>query len=142
MFQTDTPFCLQASLAIQKSEILEALQSMSTRRAQPKEQAPAIYWRINPNPIADALYVDFAKRSGPGPIHMPREWRQAFVALLPKPPKPPTTPGNLEQLQTYLAKDQITSYADDMRVAWQISSQAQFRQACIHIGKIWMTLKL
>ena len=47
----------------------------------------------------------------------------------------------LEQLQTYLAKDQITSYADDMHVAWQIASPAQFRQACIHIGKILDDLK-
>ena len=71
---------------------------MSRKKALPKEQAPAIYWRIHPEPIADALYEDFAKRFGPGPIRMLKDWHQAFIALLPKPQKPPTTPGNLRPI--------------------------------------------
>ena len=80
---------------------------MSHKKALPKEQAPAIYWRIHPEPIADALYEDFARRFGPGPIHMPKEWHQAFIALLPKPQKPPTTPGNLRPISVLPAVSKL-----------------------------------
>ena len=42
----------------------------------------------------------------------------------------------LEQFETYLHRHQITAFADDLHLNWIITAPMQFRQACIHIGKI------
>ena len=47
----------------------------------------------------------------------------------------------LDKLQTYMRKDQLTFYSDDMHMAWDINSALDFRNAGVQIGRILTDLR-
>ena len=88
-------FYLQTPLNIGESEIEEAINSLSQRKALPKGHAPAALWKVCRAEIAPVLFKDFQTRFQPGPLELPKTWNMAFVTLSPKPQKPPNCPANL-----------------------------------------------
>ena len=103
IFSSDEPpilpeWYLQSSLNISEDEIRKALQSLSSRKALPRGQMPAALWIAGTEVVIKVLYQDFQQRFGPGQLTMPEDWRRAFVVLIPKPGKPPTSPANLRPI--------------------------------------------
>ena len=89
---------LQGSLDISEDEIRKAVQSLSSRKALRRGQMPAALWIAGKEVVVKVLRRDFQQRFGPGPLTMPDDWHQAFVVLIPKPGKPPTSPANLRPI--------------------------------------------
>ena len=81
--------------------------SLSPRKALPKGQAPAEFWRTCRQSIIDVLYRDFQHRFSNGRLFIPSAWHKAYLALLPKPQKPPTTPRNLRPISLLPAEAKI-----------------------------------
>ena len=77
---------------------MRAVQSLSSRKALPRGQMPAALWIAGKEVVVKVLHRDFQQRFGPGLLTMPDDWHQAFVALIPKPGKPPTSPANLRPI--------------------------------------------
>ena len=103
IFESDDPpvlpqWHLQESLDISKEELRQALSSLLGKKALPKMQAPAALWKAGEEAVVNILHDDFQKRFGPGEIQMPSDWLTAYVALIPKPGKPPTSPANLRPI--------------------------------------------
>eukprot|EP00439_Symbiodinium_sp_Y106_P035989 s1005_g4.t1 len=42
----------------------------------------------------------------------------------------------LEKLEAFLSRDQLTAFADDYHVSWEIESLLQFNNCCVQIGRI------
>ena len=103
VFSSDEPpilseWYLQGSLNISEDEIRKALQSLSRRKALPRGQMPAALWIAGTEAVVKVLRQDFQQRFSPGLLTMPEDWHQAFVALIPKPGKPPISPANLRPI--------------------------------------------
>ena len=77
---------LQSALDITKTELRQAIDSLSSKKALPKSQAPAALWKAGAEVVVDALRTDFQQRL------------TSYVALIPKPGKAPTSPANLRPI--------------------------------------------
>ena len=42
----------------------------------------------------------------------------------------------MERLETFLATDQLTVFADDYHISWDIESELQFHNCCVQVGRI------
>ena len=89
---------LQSPLNISHHEIRQAVRSLSAKKALPKGQAPSSLWKAGEDFVVKVLHSDFSERFGQGKISMPADWRTSFIALIPKPGKPPTSPQNLRPI--------------------------------------------
>ena len=89
---------LQSALDITKAELRQALDSLSSKKALPKLQAPAALWKAGAEVVVDALHADFQTRFAPGEISMPTDWLTSHIVLIPKPGKAPTSPANLRPI--------------------------------------------
>ena len=117
--QTRTPsqsFQLTEPLHISLSEIEDAIRSISQRKTLPKGQAPAVLWKHCRSAVAPVLHRDFAARFQPGLIQLPTSWNRAFIALLPKPRKPPCTPENLRPISILPAVSKLLARICAQRV--------------------------
>ena len=86
---------VQSPLDISKAELRQAIGSLSSKKALPRFQAPAALWKAGEGTIVDILRSDFQERFAPGEIRMREDWLTSYVALIPKPGKPPHSPANL-----------------------------------------------
>ena len=86
---------LQESLNVSEQEIERAVQSLSSKKALPKGQAPA---GLGFEYVVKVLHEDFQHRFSPGLINMPNDWRQSHIAFIPKLGKPPNSPANLRPI--------------------------------------------
>ena len=89
---------LQSPLNISHHEIRQAVRSLSAKKALPKGQAPSSLWKAGEDFVVKVLHSDFSERFGQGKISMPADWHTSFIALIPKPGKPPTSPQNLRPI--------------------------------------------
>ena len=89
---------LQSPLDISKAELRQAIGSLSSKKALPRFRAPAALWKAGEEIIVDILHSDFQERFAPGEIRMPDDWLTSYVALIPKPGKPPHSPANLRPI--------------------------------------------
>ena len=92
---------LQSPLNISHQEIRQAWQavrSLSAKKALPKGHAPSSLWKVGEDFVVKVLHSDCSVRFGQGKISMPADWHTSFIALIPKPGKPPTSPQNLRPI--------------------------------------------
>ena len=87
---------LTEDLGLSWAEWFSALVQTQARKAVPSHYAPALLWKH----CADLLAHFIAPRARfpAGPIEWPETWTDAFLALLPKPPKPPSHPKALRPI--------------------------------------------
>ena len=87
---------LTEDLGLSWAEWFSALAQTQARKAVPSHYAPALLWKH----CADLLAHFIAPRASfpAGPIEWPETWTDAFLALLPKPPKPPSHPKALRPI--------------------------------------------
>eukprot|EP00439_Symbiodinium_sp_Y106_P079483 s445_g18.t1 len=87
---------LSDSLDLSWAEWFAALVQTPARKAVPPHYAPAVLWKHSADLLADFVAPEASFPAGP--IHWPSVWTDAFLALLPKPPKPPSHPKALRPI--------------------------------------------
>ena len=87
---------LSDSLDLSWAEWFAALVQTLARKAVPPHYAPAVLWKHSADLLADFVAPEASFPAGP--IHWPSAWTDAFLALLPKPPKPPSHPKALRPI--------------------------------------------
>ena len=89
---------LTVPFQVTTEEAAEALHHTSGRKALPQGQVPAVLWKTAEPLLAEAISRDLNAALQPGPIRLPDDWNCAYMALLPKPNKPPCQPANLRPI--------------------------------------------
>ena len=93
-----TAWQLQAPMNIGLDEVLDALRQMSSRKALPPNQAPAVFWTTAQQELAPRICSDLNCALEAGPLTFPDSWHAAYMTLIPKPNKQPTQPANLRPI--------------------------------------------
>ena len=89
---------LTVPFQVTTEEAAEALHHTSGRKALPHGQVPAVLWKTAEPLLAETISRDLNAALQPGPICLPDDWNCAYLALLPKPNKPPCQPANLRPI--------------------------------------------
>eukprot|EP00435_Cladocopium_sp_Y103_P068199 s396_g31.t1 len=80
------------------AELAAALSRIPQNKAVASPFAPGIAWRANGLVLADHLYPILESWWSQNPPYIPRIWKDAWMLLIGKPQKPPSSPYNLRAL--------------------------------------------
>ena len=89
---------LQRHMCITENEVQSALNHMSSRKALPPKQVPAILWKLAGEAVVPLLCQAYNQVLAPGIINFPLRWHSAFMTLIPKPGKAPDRPAHLRPI--------------------------------------------
>ena len=110
-------------------QLIQALSRIPVCKATAPPFAPGAVWRTVATELAPWLYSQLQLWwSSPDP-YIPKDWKDGWLVMIPKPQKPPVTPGNLRPLamQCPIGKcimgiliHQAVSQAHDSLISWPI----------------------
>ena len=89
---------LQQHMCITEYELQSALNHMSSRKALPPKQVPAILWKLAGDAVVPLLCQAYNQVLAPGILNFPQRWNSAFMTLIPKPGKAPDRPAHLRPI--------------------------------------------
>ena len=123
---------LQSPLNISHQEIRQAVRSLSAKKALPKGHAPSSLWKAGEDFVVKVLHSDFSARFGQGKISTPADWHTSFIALIPKPGKPPTSPQNLRPISLLPAIPKLLARIAAQLASVPARSSASYTAVCVH----------
>ncbi|CAE7292983.1 unnamed protein product [Symbiodinium microadriaticum] len=117
-----TAWQLQAPMNIGLDEVLDALRQMSSRKALPPNQAPAVFWTTAQQELAPRICSDLNCALEAGPLTFPDSWHAAYMLK--------GLGRSVFKLRAGTRESLLEGYADDFLVNWEVSSPRDFTNAC------------
>ena len=84
-FTTDLPF----TIPFTKDELAQELRKMPVAKSVAQPFVPGLFWKTQYLEVANHLYALLGRWWRPGQVYIPPQWKQAWIAFLPKPQKSP-----------------------------------------------------